>query len=161
MLEARHTHRLGDSLAVELPALTRAALVRIQVPQPNLNARYINRLSITAGYELPRSLLSYIEHIAQNNERYGEQPQKTKLNISEAFPGLNRYGRALGCGFLRHFNGRPLRDRRIAQAKTYRHILETFRQNARLGMSKAAIGFQFTKHSQLIERLRHKTAPPA
>ena len=26
---------LGDSLAVELPALTRAALVRIQVPQPN------------------------------------------------------------------------------------------------------------------------------
>ena len=26
--------RLGDSLAVELPALTRAALVRIQVPQP-------------------------------------------------------------------------------------------------------------------------------
>ncbi len=27
-------HRLGDSLAVELPALTRPALVRIQVPQP-------------------------------------------------------------------------------------------------------------------------------
>src|SRR5579871_4477048 len=27
--------RLGDSLAVELPALTRAALVRIQVPQPH------------------------------------------------------------------------------------------------------------------------------
>src|SRR5215472_6041180 len=26
--------RLGDSLAVELPALDRAALVRIQVPQP-------------------------------------------------------------------------------------------------------------------------------
>lgn len=25
---------VGDSLAVELPALTRAALVRIQVPQP-------------------------------------------------------------------------------------------------------------------------------
>lgn len=25
---------MGDSLAVELPALTRAALVRIQVPQP-------------------------------------------------------------------------------------------------------------------------------
>src|SRR3546814_14739667 len=28
------TARLGDSLAVELSALTRAALVRIQVPQP-------------------------------------------------------------------------------------------------------------------------------
>lgn len=27
---------MGDSLAVELPALTRAALVRIQVPQPLL-----------------------------------------------------------------------------------------------------------------------------
>ncbi len=30
----RRSRRLGDSLAVELPALNRAALVRIQVPQP-------------------------------------------------------------------------------------------------------------------------------
>src|SRR5512132_2933248 len=30
---------LGDSLAVELPALDRTALVRIQVPQPNLTFR--------------------------------------------------------------------------------------------------------------------------
>ena len=30
----RRLPRMGDSLAVELPALTRAALVRIQVPQP-------------------------------------------------------------------------------------------------------------------------------
>ncbi len=28
---------MGDSLAVELPALDRATLVRIQVPQPRLN----------------------------------------------------------------------------------------------------------------------------
>ena len=34
--------RLGDSLAVELPALTRAALVRIQVPQPRSLPRLIN-----------------------------------------------------------------------------------------------------------------------
>ena len=32
---AAPAYPLGDSLAVELPALTRAALVRIQVPQPN------------------------------------------------------------------------------------------------------------------------------
>jgi hypothetical protein len=31
---------LGDSLAVELPALTRAALVRIQVPQPTFSRTY-------------------------------------------------------------------------------------------------------------------------
>ena len=35
MLDARHRYRLGDSLAVELPTLTRTALVRIQVPQPS------------------------------------------------------------------------------------------------------------------------------
>ena len=33
--ERRRAARLGDSLAVELPALTRSALVRIQVPQPS------------------------------------------------------------------------------------------------------------------------------
>lgn len=38
-LPARSGARLGDSLAVELPALTRAALVRIQVPQPPLSPR--------------------------------------------------------------------------------------------------------------------------
>ena len=37
MLDARHRYRLGDSLAVELPTLTRTALVRIQVPQPSSN----------------------------------------------------------------------------------------------------------------------------
>ena len=31
----RNVVLLGDSLAVELPALTRSALVRIQVPQPS------------------------------------------------------------------------------------------------------------------------------
>lgn len=31
---------LGDSLAVELPALDRAALVRIQVPQPGKNEKF-------------------------------------------------------------------------------------------------------------------------
>jgi hypothetical protein len=30
---------LGDSLAVELPALDRATLVRIQVPQPHYRER--------------------------------------------------------------------------------------------------------------------------
>ena len=35
MLSGAGGRRLGDSLAVELPALTRAALVRIQVPQPD------------------------------------------------------------------------------------------------------------------------------
>ena len=39
---ASRARRLGDSLAVELPALTRPALVRIQVPQPH---QYYQRLS--------------------------------------------------------------------------------------------------------------------
>jgi UDP-GlcNAc:undecaprenyl-phosphate GlcNAc-1-phosphate transferase len=43
--------RLGDSLAVELPALDRAALVRIQVPQP-LNDRYFMSLSVTDAFGL-------------------------------------------------------------------------------------------------------------
>ena len=38
---------LGDSLAVELPALTRSALVRIQVPQPQFPTKVI---VIKAGY---------------------------------------------------------------------------------------------------------------
>ena len=41
---------LGDSLAVELPALTRAALVRIQVPQPNpRNSLHFKRPVADAG----------------------------------------------------------------------------------------------------------------
>src|ERR1700722_15972974 len=45
--------RLGDSLAVELPALDRAALVRIQVPQPRNSPMLINiRLTcLLAGCE--------------------------------------------------------------------------------------------------------------
>lgn len=37
---------LGDSLAVELPALTRSALVRIQVPQPILSHKIYSYVSI-------------------------------------------------------------------------------------------------------------------
>ena len=38
--------RLGDSLAVELPALDRAALVRIQVPQPD---HRLTRISVQSS----------------------------------------------------------------------------------------------------------------
>lgn len=37
----RYVVLLGDSLAVELPALTRSALVRIQVPQPQFPIKII------------------------------------------------------------------------------------------------------------------------
>jgi hypothetical protein len=45
--------RMGDSLAVELPALDRAALVRIQVPQPRNLPIFINILLtyVRPGFE--------------------------------------------------------------------------------------------------------------
>lgn len=43
---------LGDSLAVELPALTRAALVRIQVPQPTLRAASMSALSVEYDFTM-------------------------------------------------------------------------------------------------------------
>ena len=48
----RRASRLGDSLAVELPALTRAALVRIQVPQPTRPAPLPR--SISGNAVIPR-----------------------------------------------------------------------------------------------------------
>lgn len=44
---------MGDSLAVELPALTRAALVRIQVPQP-LVKKIPGKMALFPGTERTR-----------------------------------------------------------------------------------------------------------
>lgn len=61
----QHKNTLGDSLAVELPALDRATLVRIQVPQPIKTYKIIKAISIkfkTSLYKVMRVLTHLFIH---------------------------------------------------------------------------------------------------